>query len=94
MPLIKPHDVKDLGLILCNKRRNLRLTLMDIERNYGLTKPTIVSLEKGRGGYLHTLIKYLWILGIDLKIDTKKQHIKATCPQCGCTDIKTELYHE
>ena len=53
---------------LINKRKAYSLTQKDISERSGLSQQSISRLEKGNGGTIETIIKYLSAMGCSLTL--------------------------
>ena len=53
---------------LINKRKAYSLTQKDISERSGLSQQAISRLEKGNGGTIETIIKYLSAMGCSLTL--------------------------
>ena len=53
---------------LINKRKAYSLTQKDISEHSGLSQQAISRLEKGNGGTIETIIKYLSAMGCSLTL--------------------------
>jgi len=61
-------DTVKLSGLLKAKRIALGLSLLDLEKELGWSPNQVISVEKGSNYYRSTLLKYIQVVNIDIKI--------------------------
>lgn len=65
-------DLKGIGLLLAERRKELNLRQEDLAQMSGVTIKTIYNIEEGKGNpSANTLIKLCGVLGFEININIK-----------------------
>ena len=68
------HSPKELGLLITNQRKKLKLSQMEVSNLVGLKQKTISALEnKSESTQLDTLFRVLSALNLDMKLLAKDE---------------------
>lgn len=65
----KAEDAKELGLYIARKRKQLGLTMDQVQAMTKIAKTTIVNIEKGRGGQIASLFKLCRLVGVNIHVN-------------------------
>ncbi len=69
-------EIKELGIIMGKRRKDLSLTQEDLAEMAGVTSKTLYMLEHGKGNpSIDTLLKIMNVLGLEISVSVKKVEV-------------------